>query len=115
MLLQGATSKQARSADEVLREVAVGATRRATRAQDMNEVSSRSHAILILRLVDPSDIEGPGTSFFIVDLAGSERCERSGSTGKGFEEATSINQSLTALGRVVLALIDCQKFIPYNG
>merc|ERR550532_1439547 len=81
----------------------------------MNEVSSRSHAILILRLVDPSDAEAVGTSLFIVDLAGSERTERSGVTGKGFEEATSINQSLTALGRVVLSLIEAQKFVPYNG
>jgi len=82
----------------------------------MNEVSSRSHAILILRLVEPGgDVSKPDASMFVVDLAGSERAERSGVTGKGFEEATSINQSLTALGRVVISLIEGQKFVPYNG
>lgn len=35
---------------------------------------------------------------FLVDLAGSERVSRSGVTGKAFEEATNINQSLSALG-----------------
>merc|ERR1719329_1724953 len=81
----------------------------------MNEVSSRSHAILILRLVEPDDASKIYSSLFIVDLAGSERIERSGVSGQGFEEATSINQSLTALGRVVISLIERQKFIPYNG
>merc|ERR1712003_532522 len=82
----------------------------------MNAVSSRSHAILILRLVEPgNDPNKADASMFIVDLAGSERTDRSRVSGKGFEEATSINQSLTALGRVVIALIDGQKFIPYNG
>merc|ERR1712003_439592 len=70
----------------------------------------------MLRLVDAGKEPSTASStMFIVDLAGSERSERSGVTGKGFEEATSINQSLTALGRVVLALIDKQKFVPYNG
>jgi len=115
MFLQGASSRQAASADAVLQGVAAGAARRATRAQDMNAVSSRSHAILILRLVSPDAPDEPGHTLFIVDLAGSERSDRSGVTGKGFEEATSINQSLTALGRVVLALIESQRFVPYNG
>jgi len=43
---------------------------------------------------------------------------RSGVTGQGFDEATSINQSLTSLGRVVISLIDAgsnsKTFIPYN-
>lgn len=52
---------------------------------------------------------------FIVDLAGSERISRSGVTGQGFEEATTINQSLTALGRVVITLIEGGKgFVLYN-
>ena len=63
-------------------------------------MSSRSHAVLILRL--------DGASMFLVDLAGSERVARSGVTGQGFDEATSINLSLTALGRVVVTLLDNQ-------
>ena len=116
--LLGLSSHKATSASEILQAVAKGATRRATRAQDMNEVSSRSHAILMLRLK-----EGDGgdvfSSMFIVDLAGSERVARSGVTGDGFTEATNVNLSLTALGRVVMSLIEAditqtKAFIPYN-
>ena len=110
--LPGLSSHKATSANDVLKALEKGASRRATRSQDMNEVSSRSHAILMLRLKDAS---GTISSMFIVDLAGSERVARSGVTGEGFDEATNINLSLTALGRVVITLIDNAKaFIPYN-
>ena len=62
----------------------------------MNETSSRSHAIMILTLCQPDGAKG--ATMFLVDLAGSERVSRSGVTGKAFEEATNINQSLSALG-----------------
>jgi len=118
--VQNVTSCKAGSTDEVLAAVAAGARRRATRAQDMNEVSSRSHAILMLRLVElGGDPSMPVASMFIVDLAGSERIARSGVTGQGVDEAISINSSLTALGRVVVTLIDdasnSRTFVPYNG
>jgi len=55
---------------------------------------------------------------FVVDLAGSERVERSGVTGKAFEEAVAINSSLLCLGRVVVTLIENQNsgssFVPYK-
>merc|ERR1719387_718700 len=73
----------------------------------------------MLRLVEAgSKPPMASSSMFIVDLAGSERIARSGVTGQGFDEATSINQSLTSLGRVVITLIDAgtnrKTFIPYN-
>lgn len=113
--LPGLSSHKATSANDVLKALEKGASRRATRAQDMNEVSSRSHAILMLRLKDGNGSNGTIASMFIVDLAGSERVARSGVKGEGFDEATNINLSLTALGRVVITLIDNAKaFIPYN-
>ncbi|CAE7031595.1 unnamed protein product [Symbiodinium natans] len=116
--LVGLSSQKATSASEILQAVAKGATRRATRAQDMNEVSSRSHAILMLRLKHANSVD-IFSSMFIVDLAGSERVARSGVTGDGFAEATNVNLSLTALGRVVMSLIEAdinqtKGFIPYN-
>merc|ERR1711988_1352258 len=73
----------------------------------------------MLRLVQKdAEPDAPCPTMFIVDLAGSERVARSGVTGQGFDEATSINQSLTSLGRVVISLIDAgsnsKTFIPYN-
>ena len=41
---------------------------------------------------------------YLVDLAGSERTKRSGVEGQGFDEACSINQSLTTLGRCIQLL-----------
>eukprot|EP00931_Biecheleriopsis_adriatica_P076619 TRINITY_DN5030_c0_g1_i1.p1 TRINITY_DN5030_c0_g1~~TRINITY_DN5030_c0_g1_i1.p1 ORF type:complete len:941 (-),score=164.95 TRINITY_DN5030_c0_g1_i1:37-2655(-) len=124
--VQGLTSRKATSADQILSALATGASRRATRAHDMNEVSSRSHAILILRLKtcgsaenSDADLSDVFSSMFIVDLAGSERIARSGVTGHGFDEATSINLSLTSLGRVVMSLIQAEAegstvHIPYK-
>eukprot|EP00928_Gymnodinium_smaydae_P039274 TRINITY_DN26855_c0_g1_i1.p1 TRINITY_DN26855_c0_g1~~TRINITY_DN26855_c0_g1_i1.p1 ORF type:complete len:745 (+),score=93.12 TRINITY_DN26855_c0_g1_i1:74-2236(+) len=118
--LENLTSREASNKGDILAALQEGGKRRATRAQDMNEVSSRSHAILMLRLCkkdDAADTAGVST-MFIVDLAGSERVSKSGVSGQGFDEATSINQSLTALGRVVVTLIDAESsskaFIPYN-
>jgi hypothetical protein len=45
----------------------------------------------------------------VVDLAGSERVKRSGATGSRLTEATTINRSLLALGRVVSALTQNPK------
>lgn len=45
-----------------------------------------------------------GSKIVLADLAGSERIARSGVTGVGLAEATSINSSLTALGNVVHSL-----------
>lgn len=45
-----------------------------------------------------------GSKIILADLAGSERISRSGVSGLGLAEATSINSSLTALGNVVHSL-----------
>lgn len=47
-----------------------------------------------------------GSKIILADLAGSERIARSGVSGMGLAEATSINSSLTALGNVVHSLYE---------
>ena len=42
----------------------------------------------------------------LVDLAGSERASSTGATGQRLKEGAGINQSLTALGKVISALAD---------
>eukprot|EP00927_Polykrikos_kofoidii_P081232 TRINITY_DN7844_c0_g1_i4.p1 TRINITY_DN7844_c0_g1~~TRINITY_DN7844_c0_g1_i4.p1 ORF type:complete len:1190 (+),score=219.62 TRINITY_DN7844_c0_g1_i4:74-3643(+) len=120
VFVHNVTSLKAVSATTVLQSLEAGAKRRATRGHDMNEASSRSHAVLMLRLVEPrEDPSNAIASMFIVDLAGSERIGRSGVTGQGAEEASAINASLTSLGRVVVTLLENQSsggsFVPYNG
>ena len=49
-----------------------------------------------------------------MDLAGSERIGKTGATGRILEEAKKINQSLTYLGRVINALSNHEKHIPFR-
>lgn len=49
-----------------------------------------------------------------VDLAGSEKTKKTQATGQRLEEAKAINQSLTALGQVMVALGTPGGFIPYR-
>ncbi|RNE98419.1 putative kinesin [Trypanosoma rangeli] len=47
-----------------------------------------------------------GSKIMLADLAGSEKIAKSGVSGEGLAEATSINSSLTALGNVVHSLYE---------
>ena len=107
---------QPRNADELLGMLAEAALHRATSATQMNEASSRSHALLTLR-ISPAVGGGHGVSgvLHIVDLAGSERIKRSGAVGGRLAEATAINSSLLALGRVVDALTQQQPGGDFDG
>jgi len=49
-----------------------------------------------------------------VDLAGSERADKTGATAERLKEAQNINKSLSALGDVIAALSNNEKFIPYR-
>ena len=50
----------------------------------------------------------------LVDLAGSECIGRSGASGDRKREAGNINQSLLTLGRVISALVEKRRHIPYR-
>ena len=50
----------------------------------------------------------------LVDLAGSERADKTGASADRLKEAMSINKSLSALGDVIAALSEGEKFIPYR-
>ncbi|GAA5927744.1 uncharacterized protein JCM15063_005982 [Sporobolomyces koalae] len=87
-----------------------GTKARTVAATNMNETSSRSHAVFTLLLTqkrhDPAtDMVGEKVSrISLVDLAGSERANSTGATGVRLKEGALINKSLTTLGRVIAAL-----------
>ena len=73
----------------------------------MNDRSSRSHSIVALSLRQTRASTGAmlESKLYLVDLGGSEQVKRSKAEGDRFREAVEINRSLTALGRVVDALV----------
>uniref|UniRef100_A0A1A8GF83 Kinesin-like protein n=1 Tax=Nothobranchius korthausae TaxID=1143690 RepID=A0A1A8GF83_9TELE len=87
---------------------------------NMNERSSRSHAIFVVT-VECSELGPDGEDHIrvgklnMVDLAGSERQSKTGAKGKRLKEAAKINLSLSALGNVISALVDGKSaHIPYR-
>ncbi|EQC34751.1 hypothetical protein, variant [Saprolegnia diclina VS20] len=79
-----------------------GAKTRRVAATEMNQVSSRSHAILTLSLRRELKDGQRVSKMCMVDLAGSERTELA--QGTRLREAAYINKSLSALGDVIHAL-----------
>uniref|UniRef100_A0A7N4PDV6 Kinesin family member 13B n=1 Tax=Sarcophilus harrisii TaxID=9305 RepID=A0A7N4PDV6_SARHA len=99
---------------------------RTVAATNMNEESSRSHAVFKIILTHTLYDMQSGTSgekvgkLSLVDLAGSERATKTGAAGDRLKEGSNINKSLTTLGLVISALADQgagrnkNKFVPYR-
>ncbi|KAI9138283.1 P-loop containing nucleoside triphosphate hydrolase protein, partial [Paraphysoderma sedebokerense] len=105
---------------------------RTVAATNMNEISSRSHAVFQLILTQKRyDKETNLTTekvsrISFVDLAGSERANSTGATGLRLKEGGQINKSLTSLGKVICALAErasprksvkkgsAEVFVPYR-
>ena len=85
---------------------------RTVAATNMNETSSRSHAVFTLTLTQKRhDVETrmdteKVAKISLVDLAGSERQSATGASGARLKEGAEINRSLSTLGRVIAALAD---------
>jgi kinesin family protein C2/C3 len=101
---------------DVQRLMDKGKANRSVGATCMNEHSSRSHCILSVYTESRAVATGARAQgkLHLIDLAGSERVGRSGATGDRLKEAQNINQSLSALGDVVAALIAKQKHVPFR-
>jgi hypothetical protein len=84
-----------------------GGSSRAIASHQLNEYSSRSHAVFTLWVstIDQDDRTNERTSkLSLVDLAGSERAKSTGCTGDRLREASNINRSLLTLGEVIKGL-----------
>ncbi|XP_075682712.1 kinesin-like protein KIF13A isoform X3 [Rhinoderma darwinii] len=99
---------------------------RTVAATNMNEESSRSHAVFNIILTQTLYDHQSGNSgervskVSLVDLAGSERVSKTGAAGERLKEGSNINKSLTTLGLVISSLADQaagkgkNKFVPYR-
>ncbi|XP_062702424.1 kinesin-like protein Klp98A isoform X2 [Aedes albopictus] len=87
-----------------------GNIQRTTASTNMNDTSSRSHAIFTITFVQArylNDMPSETVSkIHLVDLAGSERANATGATGQRLKEGAHINKSLVTLGSVISALAE---------
>jgi hypothetical protein len=121
----------------------IGQANRSVAATQSNDVSSRSHAVFMIDILQqektPTNPEPPNpmelyssefsgapvspttepvpirkSRLSLVDLAGSERLKKSGAEGDTLKETQAINTSLACLGNVVNALYEGKNFVGYR-
>ncbi|CAG9130602.1 unnamed protein product [Plutella xylostella] len=106
-----------------------GNAARTVAATNMNETSSRSHAVFTIFFTQQRHdtitnlMSEKVSKISLVDLAGSERADSTGAKGTRLKEGANINKSLTTLGKVISALAEIASkskkskkadFIPYR-
>ena len=105
--VRGLQSRTVSTPSDVGRLMEEAGGRRVVASTKMNAVSSRSHAICVLRLKGVlEDATKFQAKLTLVDLAGSERIEKTGATGTRAQEGININKGLFVLGQVVSALAE---------
>ncbi|XP_049720419.1 kinesin-like protein KIFC3 isoform X2 [Elephas maximus indicus] len=116
LYVPGLTEFQVQSVDDINKVFEFGHTNRTTEFTNLNEHSSRSHALLIVTVHGMDCSTGLRTTgkLNLVDLAGSERVGKSGAEGSRLREAQHINKSLSALGDVIAALRSRQGHVPFR-
>ncbi|XP_055018395.1 uncharacterized protein kif16bb [Boleophthalmus pectinirostris] len=126
--VQNLTRYLVQSYSDVEELILLGNSNRTTAYTDMNDSSSRSHAIFTVRFTrawfeDTLPCETM-SKIHLVDLAGSERADAARATGARLKEGANINKSLVTLGCVISTLVLFQNivttkrkkqiFIPYR-
>ncbi|XP_047495502.1 kinesin-like protein unc-104 isoform X11 [Penaeus chinensis] len=115
--------------DDINNLIDEGNKARTVAATNMNETSSRSHAVFTMVLTQRRNDSTTKlttervSKISLVDLAGSERADSTGAKGTRLKEGANINKSLTTLGKVISALAEVTskpnkkrkaEFIPYR-
>ncbi|XP_043120542.1 kinesin-like protein KIFC3 isoform X3 [Puntigrus tetrazona] len=116
LYVPGLTEFTVESVEDINKVFDLGHMNRATACTNLNEHSSRSHALLIVTVAGFNSSTGHRTSgkLNLVDLAGSERIAKSGAEGSRLREAQCINKSLSALGDVINALRSRHSHVPFR-
>ena len=117
----GLTEHEPEHASEVLEMIERGNMRRCVSETAANAESSRSHAVLQIKLRRSSKVAGTTDELTLgqltlIDLAGSERAAISLNRGARLHEGANINRSLLALGNCINALSSGKRgcHVPYR-
>uniref|UniRef100_A0A3Q2E4C1 Kinesin-like protein n=1 Tax=Cyprinodon variegatus TaxID=28743 RepID=A0A3Q2E4C1_CYPVA len=116
LYVPGLTEITVQSPEDINKVFELGHLNRATACTNLNEHSSRSHALLIITVSGLNSTTRTRTQgkLNLVDLAGSERIGKSGAEGSRLREAQCINKSLSALGDVISALRSRHAHVPFR-
>ncbi|DBA01087.1 TPA: LOW QUALITY PROTEIN: hypothetical protein N0F65_001715 [Lagenidium giganteum] len=111
VFVEGLIESEVANAAKAAELMKLGAQNRRVGQTAMNRESSRSHSVFILHVqskeTTPEGITKTRNSRFnLVDLAGSERQKNTETAGERLKEAGSINKSLSALGNVIMGLVE---------
>ncbi|XP_057970896.1 kinesin-like protein KIN-10C [Malania oleifera] len=94
-----------------------GIQRRTVAQTGLNDVSSRSHGVLVISVSTPCG-DGAGAAVVgklnLIDLAGNEDNGKTHNEGIRLQESAKINQSLFALSNVIYALNNNKPRVPYR-
>nr|XP_019706518.2 kinesin-like protein KIN-10C isoform X2 [Elaeis guineensis] len=108
--MKGLSWAPVHSMDEFCDVFSTGVQRRKVAHTGLNDVSSRSHAVLAIAVTNGA-VKG---KLNLIDLAGNEDNRRTCNEGIRLQESAKINQSLFALSNVIYALNNSEPWIPYR-
>jgi centromeric protein E len=117
VVVEGINKPLVATEEQIREKLERGDKLRSTAATNMNEHSSRSHALFRLKIESrrkdaPNDITI--SQLNLVDLAGSERAAQTGASGQTLKEGCHINKSLFMLGRVINELTTNASHVSYR-
>ncbi|XP_046374455.2 kinesin-like protein KIF22 isoform X1 [Haliotis rufescens] len=117
IFVAGLAEKTIQNFDEFKNLFGPASNNRTVAATKLNDRSSRSHSILMLKVRKTQQCapfrEYQG-KIYLIDLAGSEDNRRTGNKGIRLKESGAINKSLFSLGEVVDAINSGLPRIPYR-
>ncbi|KAK3083722.1 hypothetical protein FSP39_002014 [Pinctada imbricata] len=117
IFIPGLAEKEIHSFDDFKALFGPASNNRTVAATKLNDRSSRSHSILMLKVTKMqqfSPFRVLHGKMYLIDLAGSEDNRRTGNKGIRLKESGAINKSLFTLGEVVDAINAGLPRIPYR-
>eukprot|EP01064_Diplonema_japonicum_P033815 TRINITY_DN6770_c3_g1_i2.p1 TRINITY_DN6770_c3_g1~~TRINITY_DN6770_c3_g1_i2.p1 ORF type:complete len:1080 (+),score=343.81 TRINITY_DN6770_c3_g1_i2:47-3241(+) len=117
-LLKGEAPVVVSSAEHAILEISSAMNNRHLGKTAMNDQSSRSHTIFRIQIdrIPKATKSATRSLLHLVDLAGSESIKKTGTAGAAAREGSNINQSLSALVRVIKCLTESKNpgYVPFR-